>query len=346
MSYLNVLKEKWGTYNGYAVYLFTLRNKSVTLRLTNFGAAVVGIDVPDKNGGQADVVLGYDDLEGYVNGKSFQGAVIGRYANRIGGAAFSLGDKNYELTPNDGENSLHGGPFGFNRRVFEVSAYDKNSVTFYYRSYDGEEGFPSALEMTVKYSLLSGTSGNRIKIDYTGKSDGDTIFNPTNHAYFNLRGSGSVLDTVLQINAINYTPVDESLIPTGEIESVFNTPFNFTKPKRIGADIESGKIDSYDHNFLLCGIDEKNEMKKAAVAHDPESGRIMAVYTDMPAIQLYTGGGLNEAGKNGVHFGKHEAFCLETQFTPNTPNMPDFPSCVLNKGKKFKSTTVYAFGVK
>jgi len=340
---MSVIKENWGSYEGYAVYLFTLKNEKLTVRLTNFGAALVGIDAPDKNGTSADVVLGYDNLDGYINGKSFQGAVVGRYANRIADASFTLNDKKYTLPKNDGENCLHGGNFGYNRRVWECEFDDKkNSVTFKYRSPDGEEGFPAALDVSVKYTL---TAQNKLKIKYEAVSDDDTIFNPTNHAYFNLSGKGSILDTVLQINALEYTPFDEFNIPTGAIGSVINTPFNFKKPKRIGADIEAGKIAGYDHNFLLG---EAGEMRKAAVAHDRESGRIMAVYTDMPAIQLYTAGGLSETGKNGVFFGKSHGFCLETQFTPNTPNLNtySFPSCVLKKGKKFKSTTVYAFGIK
>ncbi|MCL2637123.1 MAG: galactose mutarotase [Oscillospiraceae bacterium] len=336
-----VVKENWGSYNGYAVHLFTLKNNDLTVRLTSFGAALVGIDAPDKNGELADVVLGYDNLDGYINGGSFQGAVVGRYANRIGGAAFKLDEQEYQLAKNDGDNCLHGGSYGFNRRVWEYKLNDKeNSVTFTYRSPDGEEGFPSALNVSVKYTL---TDKNKLKIKYEASADGDTIFNPTNHAYFNLGGKGTVLDTVLQIKALNYTPFDEFNIPTGEIESVPETPFNFLKPKKIGAYIKEGKIAGYDHNFLLG---EFGEMKKAAVAHEPESGRIMAVYTDMPAIQFYTANGLSEKGKGGVHFGKQDAFCLETQFTPNTPNLPNFPSCKLKKGKKFKSVTIYAFGVK
>ena len=336
-----VLKEKWGESDGYEIYLFTLKNGSATVRLINYGAALAGIDLPDKHGNLTDVVLGYDTLEGYLNGTSFQGAVIGRYANRIGGAGFTLNGIRHNLTANDGDNCLHGGPFGFNRRVWDFKCDEKqNTVTFKYRSPGGDEHFPGSLSATVSYTL---TEKNKLKIKYTGKSDEDTIFNPTNHAYFNLKGRGSVLDTVLQINATDYTPFNEFQIPTGEIESVKGTPFNFIKPKRIGTEIEKGKTDGYDHNFLLG---EAGVMKKAAVAHEPESGRIMAVYTDMPAMQFYTANGLSETGKGGVFFGKHHAFCLETQFSPDTPNIPHFSSCLLKKGKKFKSTTVYSFGIK
>ncbi|MCL2697509.1 MAG: galactose mutarotase [Oscillospiraceae bacterium] len=338
-----VIKENWGSFDGYAIHLFTLKNNELSVRLTNFGAAIVGIDAPDKNGELSDIVLGYDNLDGYVRGKSFQGAVVGRYANRIGGAVFKLNGQEYRLTKNDGDNCLHGGSYGFNRRVWDYKcSSQKNSVTFIYCSPDGEEGFPSALFVTVKYTL---TDKNKLKIKYEAFAGGDTIFNPTNHAYFNLKGKGSVLGTVLQIKALNYTPFDEFNIPTGEIESVPGTPFNFLKPKKIGAYIEKGKIGGYDHNFLLG---KHGEMKKAAVAHEPESGRIMAVYTDMPALQFYTANGLSETGKHGVHFGKQEAFCLETQFTPDTPNLnpKHFPQCKLKKGKRFRSTTIYAFGVK
>ncbi|MDR2559557.1 MAG: galactose mutarotase [Oscillospiraceae bacterium] len=336
-----VLKESWGSFDGYAVNLFTLKNKDLTVRLTNFGAALAGIDAPDKNGEIADIVLGYDNLDGYIDCKSFQGAVVGRYANRIGGAMFTLNGQEYKLTKNDGDNCLHGGNFGFNRRVWDYKySNQKNSVTFAYCSPDMEEGFPSALIVTVKYTL---TDKNKLKIKYEAIAAGDTIFNPTNHAYFNLKGKGSVLDTVLQIKALNYTPFDEFNIPTGEIEAVIKTPLNFLKPKRIGTYIDKGRIGGYDHNFLLG---EAGEMKKAAVAHEPESGRIMAVYTDMPAMQFYTANGLSETGKGGVFFGKHDAFCLETQFTPDTPNLPKFPQCKLKKGRRFRSTTIYAFGIK
>ncbi|MCL2109610.1 MAG: galactose mutarotase [Oscillospiraceae bacterium] len=345
-----VIRELWDYHEGYAVYLYTLTYKNFKIRLSNYGATLVGIDVPDRDGTVSDVVLGYSNLSGYIKGKSFHGAVVGRYANRIAGARFSLNGTEHELAANDGENSLHGGHFGFNRRIFETETYDENQsyITFKYRSQDGEEGFPGRLDMTVTYRIHCGGDGYQVKIEYTGQPNADTIFNPTNHAYFNLRGSGdsNILGTLLQINAVNYTPFDAFNIPTGEIEPVFDTPFNFTKPKKIGADIETGKLDNYDHNFLLSGIGEKRRMQKAAVAYDPESGRIMAVFTDMPAIQLYTAKSLDEVGKRGIRYKKYHGFCLETQFTPNTPNLPDFPPCLVKKYKKFKSTTVYAFGIK
>ncbi|KAI4453123.1 aldose-1-epimerase [Holotrichia oblita] len=313
----------------------------MTVRLTNYGASIVGIDVPDKHGKVFDVVLGYDDLDGYINGRTFQGATIGRYANRIAGGKFTLNGVDYSLTQNDGLNCLHGGRFGFDKRVWCTSIEEKkNSVTFTYLSPEGDEHFPGNLEISVKYTL---TIRNGLKIEYKGRCDTDTIFNPTNHVYFNLNDDETILNTVLQINALNYTPVDEFLIPTGDIETVLGTPFNFNKPKRIGDDIEKGLIDGYDHNFLLGDL---GEMRKVAVCHDPKSGRIMACFTDMPAIQLYTGNGLNEVGKNERKSGKYGAFCLETQFSPNSPNIENFPSCVLKKDKVFKSTTIYAFGIK
>lgn len=339
---MSLVKENWGFYDGYEVYLFTLKNnKNMTVRLTNFGASIVGINVPDKYGVVSDVTLGYDDLNGYIEGKSFQGATVGRYANRIANGRFTLNEKEYILTQNDGGNCLHGGNFGFNRRVWGTHFDEKkNSVTFSYFSPEGDEHFPGNLEISVKYTL---TVRNGLKIEYKGRCDADTIFNPTNHVYFNLGGNETILNTVLQINSLNYTPIDEFFIPTGELEAVIGTPFNFTKQRRVGEDIEKGNIDGYDHNYILG---EPGEMRKSAVCHDPESGRIMACFTDMPAIQLYTGNGLDETGKNGKKIGKHGGFCLETQFTPNSPNLEDFPSCILKKDKVFKSTTIYAFGIK
>ncbi len=337
-----VFKEKWGNYNGYEITLFTLVNeKGMKVKLTNYGATIVGIELPDRNGNNVDVVLGYDDFQGYLEGSSFQGATAGRYANRIGGARFNLNDVVYTLECNDGENMLHGGFIGYDKRVWMCNSSSRqNSVIFTYFSHDGECGFPGNVKISIKFTL---TSNNELKIQYFAKSDADTIVNLTNHSYFNLNGSGSVLDTILQINAVNYTPVDEMLIPTGEIEPVFGTVYNFTKPKRIGADIETNKTSGYDHNYLLG---EAGMMKKAAVAYSKENGIIMAAYTDMPAMQLYTANGLNEIGKNKQLMTRHGGFCLETQYSPNTPNMSGFPTCVLKRGKAYRSATIYAFGIK
>ena len=342
-----VNKIEWGFADGYKVWLITLKNKrGAAASITNYGAAVTSLSVPDKNGGFTDVLLGYDDLDGYINGKSCQGAAIGRYGNRIGGAKFNLNGKAYNLYKNNGENHLHGGLVGYHRRVwtiYGISEGENPSVSFMYVSPDGEENYPFELKIIVRYTL---TAENAFKIEYSAVSDGDTIVNLTNHSYFNLGGynSGDILNTRLQLFAENYTPVDSALIPTGEIAPVKGTALDFTSPKFIGDDIKSLKeIGGYDHNFVLG---EPWVKRKAAIAYSEKSGIEMTVYTDMPAIQLYTGINLNEKnGKNKSELNKFGGFCLETQFSPNTPNMPNFPQCTLKKGEEFKSMTKYAFSV-
>jgi len=339
-----VSKTKWGVTDGKECFLVTLKNGSgMTALFTNYGAAVVKLFAPDKNGGFADVVLGYDDLSGYVNGGSCQGAVIGRFANRIGGGKFTLGGKTYELFRNNGTNCLHGGKIGFHKRVFELLEVTESSALFGYISPDGEENFPAEVRITVEYTL---TENNSLLIKYAAKSDGDTVLSLTNHAYFNLGGynSGSILDTELQIFAERYTPFTDALIPTGEIAGVKGTPLDFASPKLIGQDID--KIGGYDHNYILG---EPGVVRKCAKAYHEDSGRVMTVYTDSPAMQFYTADNLSETGKGGLTYGKRTAFCLETQFTPNTPNLPespDFPSCILKKDGEYNFTTEYAFSVK
>ena len=340
-----VKKTEWGFANGYKTYLITLTNKNgMSVSLTNFAGAIVNLIVPDKNGGFTDVMLGYDDLSGYINGRSGQGALIGRYANRISGGKFTLNGKEYNLYKNDGNNCLHGGSVGYGRRVWDVygiSDGDDPSVAFSYISPDGEENFPGEIKIIVRYVL---TANNSLKLEYSAVPDNDTVINLTNHAYFNLGGydSGDILNTKLQLFADGYTPVNDALIPTGEIAPVKDTVFDFTSPKLIGDDAKSIKIGGYDHNFVLC---EPGVWRKAAVASNPDTGIEMTTYTDMPAIQLYIGLNLNETGKGGVYRGKYAAFCLETQFTPDTPNLPNFPSCVFKKGEEFRFTTEYAFDV-
>ncbi|MCL1858555.1 MAG: galactose mutarotase [Oscillospiraceae bacterium] len=340
-----VKKIEWGFADGYKTYLITLTNKNgMSVSLTNYGGAIVNLCVPNKSGGFTDVMLGYDDLDGYLNGRSFQGALVGRYGNRIGGAKFTLNGKEYNLYKNNGENNLHGGRVGFNKRVWNVygiSDGDDPSVAFSYTSPDGEENFPAELKIIVRYVL---TAQNSLRLEYSAVPDGDTIINMTNHAYFNLGGDEAedILNTKLQLFAENYTPVDDALITTGEIATVKNTVFDFTSPKLIGDDAKSIDIGGYDHNFVLG---EPGVWRKAAIASNPDTGIEMTTYTDMPAIQLYIGLNLNETFKNGVHRGKYGAFCLETQFSPNTPNLPNFPQCVFKKGEEFKSATEYAFSL-
>ena len=340
-----VKKTEWGFADGYKIYLITLENKNgMSVSFTNYGGAIVNLFVPDKNNGFVDVMLGYDNIEGYVTGKSGQGALIGRYGNRIGGAKFTLNGQEYKLYKNDGNNCLHGGSIGYSKRVWNVcgiSDGENPSVNFSYVSPDGEENFPAELKISVRYVL---TEKNSLRIEYSAVPDGDTVINLTNHAYFNLGGysSGDILDTSVQMFTDKYTPIDEDLIPIGGIESVKNTVFDFTVPKNIGDDVKSGKTDGYDHNFILG---EPGVMRKAVVTYSDKTGIEMTTYTDMPAIQFYTSLFLDETGKDGKHYGKFGGFCLESQFSPNTPNLPDFPQCTFKKGEEFRSVTEYAFDV-
>ena len=337
-------KTEFGMTDGYKVFLFTLKNsKGMTVKLTNYSGAIVSILVPDKNGDVDDVVLGYDDLEGYVKGTSSQGALVGRYANRIAKAKFTLNGKEIQLRPNEGSNSLHGGIIGYNKRVWTIDETTDNSVTFGYFSPDGEENFPGNLKVTCKYTL---TEENELKLEYKGKSDADTIVNLTNHSYFNLGGvhSGSVLSQIVQINAEHYTPVDADLIPTGEIAPVEGTVFDFRKAKSIDQDLHKCDLIGYDHNFMLG---EPHVMREAAIVYDPVTGREMKVFTDKPAIQFYTAIALQgEIGKGGTMMKIQTALCLESQYAPDSPNQPNFPDCVLKAGDEYNFTTIYQFGVR
>ncbi len=341
-------KILWGSYDGKDCYLVTLKNGNLTASFTSYGGALVNLLVPDKNGKIADVVLGYDDLNGYVNGSSCQGALIGRYANRIGGAKFTLNGEEIKIAANDNEvNHLHGGDVGFNKKVWaikEIGDVENPYVTFRYISVDGEENYPGTVTLDVTYTLTK----DSLEISYNAASDKDTIMNFTNHAYFNLAGYGAdkILNHVVTMYADKYTPVDDLLIPTGEKADVKGTAFDFTSPKRIGEDIENGKLPGgYDHNYILG---ETVEMRKAAEVYEPTTGRVMETYTDKPAIQLYIGGGLSgEIGKQGTIIGKNQGFCLESQYCPDTPNKPQFkPSCVYKAGEQYKFKTIYKFSVK
>ncbi len=337
-------RKDFGFFNGYKVFLFTLTNKNgMKAELTNYSGAVVSLFVPDRNGIMEDVVLGYDDLDGYIGGTSSQGALVGRYANRIADAKFTLNGVEHKLFANENSNTLHGGRIGYNKRVWTVDATTENSVTFGYLSPDGEENFPGTVKVTCTYTL---TDDNELKLEYTGVSDEDTILNLTNHSYFNLGGvlSGSILNHELQLFADYYTPVNSALIPTGELKDVTGTPFDFRTPKLIGKDVEAGLLVGYDHNYMLG---EPHEMKKAAVAYCDKTGIEMTVYTDKPAIQLYTAIGLGgEIGKGGQEMKFQTAFCLESQYAPDSPNQPNFPDCVLRKGEEYRFTTIYAFGTR
>lgn len=339
--------KEFGYHLGYRCYVVTLKNKSgYSASFINYGAAVQSLCVPDKDGNFGDIVLGYDTLDEYVKGDSCFGATIGRFANRIGGAKFTLNDVEYDLFDNNNGNTLHGGEFGYHRRIWtteEVRDGEEPFVIFSYTSPNGEEHFPGTLTVTVKYTLLK----NGLKIDYSASSTEDTPLNLTNHSYFNLKGAGvgDVKDHIVHLRAKQYTPVDDNLIPIGTMAYVTGTPFDFTSPKRVREDMDNGRLpNGYDHNFVLG---ESMALREAATVTEEESGRVMTVTTDMPAVQMYIGIGLNnENGKSGKVYEKYGGLCLETQFSPDSPNKPQFPNCILKAGEEFTSTTSYTFDVK
>lgn len=337
--------------DGGVAYIFTLANRNrLEARIANYGGRIVSLSVPDRNGKLADVVLGFDSLPEYLaNGSTYFGALIGRYANRIGGARFALDGVEYKLEKNDGENSLHGGSHGFDKRLWTPRLLPDGGLELTYHSKDGEEGFPGNLNATVVYHL---TDANEIRIDYHATTDKDTVVNLTNHSYFNLKGAGSgdILGHVLTLHASRFTPVDSGLIPTGELRSVAGTPFDFRTPVAIGARIaqndeqlKRGK--GYDHNFVLDKHGSGPQL--AARVEEPESGRVLEVYTTEPGIQLYTGNFLDGTvrGKGGKAYPNRGAFCLETQHFPDSPNKPSFPSVVLHPGQHFEQTTIFRFSV-
>lgn len=346
-------KEDFGKADGKKADIYTLTNsKNVEARITNYGATLVSLKVLDNKGNLADVVLGYDTVEGYVNDMAYFGGTIGRYANRIAKGKFSLNGKEYNLAVNNGENHLHGGPKGFHKRIWKARPYaDANGVNLEltYISKDGEESYPGNLSVKVTYTL---TENNEIKINYSATSDKDTIINLTNHSYFNLAGAGSgtILNHQLEISADKFTPTDAGSIPTGELRDVKGTPMDFTKPTVIGERIEqsyeqliSGK--GYDHNWVLNKTG--NALAEIAKAYEPASGRVLEVWTTEPGVQFYSGNFLDGVkGKSGKIYKKREGFCLETQHFPDSPNKPAFPSTLLKAGQPFTSTTVYKFSVR
>jgi len=346
----HIQEEKFGSLpDGSTVKRYTLKNsRGITVKIMNYGAIITELWVPDKNGNLQDVVCGFDNLDQYVKGHPFFGAVAGRYANRIGKARFTLEGKEYKLAANNGPNTLHGGMKGFDKQLWHsegVETKEGPSVRLSYLSKDGEEGFPGNLTVTIVYTL---TEANELRIDYTGATDKATVVNLTNHSYFNLAGSGDVLGHEMMITAERYTPVDDELIPTGEIAPVKGTPLDFTQPHTIGERIEQlkPKPGGYDHNYVLNSGGKGMEL--AARVKEPKSGRVMEVLTSEPGVQLYTANGMDgkTAGVGGVHYVKHGAFCLETQHFPDSPNKPTFPSTVLRPGQTYRTTTIYRFPLK
>ena len=346
-------REDFGTANGEKVDLYTLTNRNgVEAKIMTYGGVVVSLKVPDRKGMLSDIVLGYDDLAGYLQDTSYFGSIIGRYANRIAKGKFKLNGVEYKLATNNGENHLHGGVKGFDKVVWKGLAMktpDGVRLRLMYASHDMEEGYPGLLLVTVLYTL---TNQNELRVEYGAKGDKDTIVNLTQHSYFNLtgEGSGDVLRHLLTINASRFTPVDSTLIPTGALRNVRGTPFDFLKPVFIGARInqneEQLKIGrGYDHNFVING--RSGVLRQAAEVFEPSSGRVMKVWTTEPGMQLYTGNFLDgKPGKGGKSYQFRYGFCLETQHFPDSPNHPKFPSTVLRKGVPFASTTIYRFSTR
>lgn len=345
--------EPYGkTADGQSVEAYTLTNKQgLRARVITYGATLAEMHVPDRTGKLADVVLGFDDMQGWQGkGNQYFGCTTGRVANRIAKGKFTLAGKSYSLATNNAPNHLHGGIKGLDKVLWKatpVPSDDGQAVQFTYRSPDGEEGYPGSVFINVIYTL---TSRNELRIDYSATTDQTTIINLTNHAYWNLAGEGSatVLDHVLTLQADQYTPTDDTGIPTGQIASVTGTPLDFTKPTRVGERIQAvaaTAMKGYDHNFVLRSQTKK--LALAATLTDPGSGRVMEILTTEPGIQLYTGNYLfGQAGKGGKTYAQRSALCLETQHYPDSVNHANFPSTVLEPGQTYRSTTVHRFGVK
>jgi aldose 1-epimerase len=346
-------KEPFGKLEGgREADLYILRNKNgMEVAITNYGATIVRMKVPDRHGRIEDVVLGYDNVEGYTVNKPYFGASVGRYANRIAHGKFTLDGHVYTLPKNDGDNTLHGGTTGFNKALWtakDVSTPAAAAVQMSLLSKDGDQGFPGNLSVDVRFTLAD---DNSLKIEYAATTDKDTVVNLTNHSYFNLagQGHGDILGQELTLHANRFTPVNPNLIPTGQISGVKGTPLDFTKSTAIGArinaDYEQLKLGrGYDHNFVLDGTSARKAVL-AARAYDPGSGRVLEVWTTQPGVQFYSGNFLDGtvAGKGGVKYPRRSGFCLETQHFPDSPNQTKFPSTELKAGRWFRSTTTYKF---
>lgn len=340
--------------NDKEISIFTLKNKNgMKVEICNYGAAVVSIFVPDKNGKIEDVVLGYDSAQGYEKCSSYFGVIVGRYGNRIGKGKFTLDGKEYQLDVNDGENHLHGGKHGFNKKKWNAEPIQTDSTQSLKLSLvdnDGAMGYPGNVKIDVTYTL---NEKNELIIEYSGETDKTTILNPTHHSYFNLSGdlTKTILDHQLMLKADYLTPVDKGLITTGELTKVENTPFDFRTltpiGKNINADVQQIKFGlGYDHNWVINSWD--NTVKKIGELYEPVSGRLMEIYTDQPGIQFYSGNFLNGSvrGKNGITYNYRTGLCLEAQHYPDSPNKPSFPSVTVKHGGQYKQKTIYKFSTK
>ena len=347
-----VTKQSFGkTPDGTPVDLYVLKSSTVEAHIITYGGIVQALKVPDKSGKVADVVLGFDSLDGYTGGTkpnpAFFGAIIGRYANRIAGGKFTLDGKTYSTPQNDGKNTLHAGPKGFDKAVWKAKEIP-HGVELTHVSPDGDSGFPGTLTAVVRYTVV----GKDLKIEYSATTDKKTVLNLTNHSYFNLagQGNGDILQNQLKINGSHYTPVDDNLIPTGELASVNGTPFDFQKSTAVGARIDSDneqlkKGHGYDHNWVL---DSNGKLAEAAEVYEPSSGRVLQVLTDQPGMQFYTGNFLDGtiSGKGGNAYPRRGALCLETQHFPDSPNHPKFPSTELKPGEKYHTVTIFRFSAR
>jgi aldose 1-epimerase len=351
-----ISKESFGTTpDGVAVDVYTLRNANgCEARITNYGGTVVSLKVPDRKGAMGDVVLGFDNVSGYTSkdyltSNPYFGALIGRYGNRIGNATFAIDGKTYKLPANNGPNSLHGGVKGYDKVVWTATPMngDEPALALNYVSKDGEEGYPGTLTVKAVYTL---TKDNALKLEFTATTDAPTVVNLTHHSYFNLAGQGDILNHEVMINGSRFTPVDKTLIPTGELRPVKGTPFDFTTPTTIGARINADDEQlkfgqGYDHNWV---IDKPaGQLGLMARVTEPQSGRVLEVSSTEPGLQFYTGNFLDGTlkGKGGWTYALRSAFCMEPQHYPDSPNKPEFPSTVLKPGETYKNTIVYRFSV-
>jgi len=350
---LTVTQQAFGkTADGTPVDLFTLANpRGVQVSITNYGGIIVSLLAPDRQGRPGDIVLGFERLEDYLKGHPYFGAIVGRYGNRIAQGRFTLDGVEYRLARNNGENHLHGGLQGFDKKVWAARHWtdsDGAHLELAYSSPDGEEGYPGRLDVKVTYTLAE---NNQLRMDYYAVTDKPTVVNLTNHSYFNLAGEGDILGHILRLNADRFTPVDSGLIPTGELRPVAGTPFDFTAPTPIGARIEQDDEQlrfgrGYDHNFVLRGAG--GALAEAAEVYEPRTGRVLRVLTTEPGVQFYTGNFLDGTlrGKGGRVYARRSGFCLETQHFPDSPNRPTFPSTVLRPGQTYRSTTVLEFSAR
>ena len=350
-----ITKQSFGkTTDGESVDLYTLKNRNgMEAKITNYGGIVVSLTAPDRNKKYADVVLGFNDLDSYLKGHPYFGAIIGRYGNRIAKGRFTLNGVEYKLAVNNGENHLHGGIKGFDKVVWTAKEMKTKAgavLSLTYLSKDGEEGYPGNLTVKVNYTL---TNRDELRIDYFAQTDKDTVTNLTHHSYFNLagEGNGDILNHQLVINANQFTPTDAGSIPTGELRNVQGTPFSFLTSTAIGARIDQDDQQlkfggGYDHNWVVNG--KSGSLRQAATAYEPTSGRVMEVWTTEPGVQFYTGNFLDGTltGKSGKPYPKRSGFCLETQHFPDSPNKPAFPTTTLKPGKPYRSTTIYRFSAK